>query len=288
MVLFTWGAVALVLVAVIGLVIVKIVSATRSTAPSGPQPQPLPAAVAQQITHVPLSVFDAVRVDSPTAAVTRPVAVGSQVTLEYRGKPGIFFLGDEFCPYCAAERWALAVALSRFGTLTGLRTMQSSSTDVFPSTQTLTFSAATFTSRYVAFTARELYSADQDSTGTGYAELQHLTAGQSTLVKRYDATAARGDGTGTGPLLPFVDIGNEFVVSGASFSPSVLQGSSRSEIAADLDNPGDQVTQAIIASANELSAAICAVDGQQPARVCTSSGVTTAAAALGRGRGAGG
>jgi hypothetical protein len=31
----------------------------------------------------------------------------------------VFFLGAQFCPFCAAERWALVGALERFGTLTG-------------------------------------------------------------------------------------------------------------------------------------------------------------------------
>jgi hypothetical protein len=40
------------------------------------------------------------------------------------------------------------------------------------------------------------------------------------------------------------------------------------------------VTQAIIASANYLSAGTCAIDGQQPASVCTSKGVTAASKSL--------
>src|SRR5438874_585634 len=55
------------------------------------------------------------------------------------GKPEVLYIGDEYCPYCAAERWAMAVALSKFGTFTGLRGIRSSSSDAFPSTPTLTF-----------------------------------------------------------------------------------------------------------------------------------------------------
>ena len=49
------------------------------------------------------------------------------------GKPEILYIGAEYCPYCATERWPLAVALSRFGTFTGLRGIHSSATDVYPS-----------------------------------------------------------------------------------------------------------------------------------------------------------
>jgi hypothetical protein len=41
------------------------------------------------------------------------------------------------------------------------------------------------------------------------------------------------------------------------------------------------VTQAIIASANYQTAAICTLTNQQPGNVCTSSGVMAAAKAMG-------
>ena len=33
------------------------------------------------------------------------------------GKPKVLYVGAEYCPFCAAERWPMVVALSRFGTL---------------------------------------------------------------------------------------------------------------------------------------------------------------------------
>ena len=36
-------------------------------------------------------------------------------------------MGAEYCPYCAAQRWAMIVALSRFGTFSGLTTVHSAS-----------------------------------------------------------------------------------------------------------------------------------------------------------------
>ena len=41
------------------------------------------------------------------------------------GKPEVLYVGAEYCPFCAAERWPVVVALSRFGTWSGL-----SATDV--------------------------------------------------------------------------------------------------------------------------------------------------------------
>lgn len=54
-------------------------------------------------------------------------------------------------PYCAAERWALAAALSRFGTLSGLSLIRSSPTDVYANTPTLSLAKASYTSKYLAF-----------------------------------------------------------------------------------------------------------------------------------------
>jgi hypothetical protein len=41
------------------------------------------------------------------------------------------------------------------------------------------------------------------------------------------------------------------------------------------------VTQAILASANEITAAICTVTGQRPAAVCSAHGVVLADAKMG-------
>jgi hypothetical protein len=42
------------------------------------------------------------------------------------GKPAIVFVSEESCPFCAAERWSLTVALSHFGTWSHLGTTTSS------------------------------------------------------------------------------------------------------------------------------------------------------------------
>ncbi|HEY2006098.1 MAG TPA: DUF929 family protein, partial [Solirubrobacteraceae bacterium] len=45
--------------------------------------------------------------------------------LERDGKPELLTMNLAWCPHCAANSWGLAVALSRFGTLTGLRALDS-------------------------------------------------------------------------------------------------------------------------------------------------------------------
>jgi hypothetical protein len=41
------------------------------------------------------------------------------------GKPVVLYIGAEFCQYCAIERWALIMALMRFGNFTSLHYMTS-------------------------------------------------------------------------------------------------------------------------------------------------------------------
>jgi hypothetical protein len=272
--LLTLGVVALVLVIVVVLVVVKLVGSSTNAPPSnGPAPQAVPAATAAEVTGVPASVFAAVGVSSPTVPVTRPRPLAGQPPLTAGGKPEVLYVGTEYCAYCAAERWALVVALSRFGTLSGLGTMQASSNGAFPNLQTFTFATATYKSRYVAFVSRERYSDQQNSAGTAFSEFQQLDPALTTLLAHADTPAHTGQPPG---VLPFVDLGNRYVSAGSSFTPAILSGLTRTEIANGLTDPKDPVTQAIVASANQLSAQICAIDGRRPLTVCTSPGVAAA------------
>jgi hypothetical protein len=278
-VLLTWGLVGLVLIIVIVLVVVKLTG--TSTATSGPPSLPVPASIAAAVTKVPTSVYNTVGVSSPTVGVTSPKAVAGQPALILDGKPGVFYMGGEFCPYCAAERWAMITSFSRFGTLTGLGTMVSSSSDVYPSTQTFSFAKAHLTSPYITLETREYYSNLENSAGTGYTILQRLSKAQSALVNKYDTAKYAGLSTTKSGSIPFVDIGNKFLVAGASYSPAILQGLSRAQIASGLSTPKDPATRAIIASSNYISASICSSDGEKPASVCASKGVEAAAKAMG-------
>jgi NAD(P)H-hydrate repair Nnr-like enzyme with NAD(P)H-hydrate epimerase domain len=56
-----------------------------------------------------------------------------------------------------------------------------------------------------------------------------------------------------------------------------LTGLTRSAIATGLSDPTSPVTDAIIASANYQTAAICSLTKDLPSNVCTSSGVKAAA-----------
>ncbi|MGP8058575.1 MAG: DUF929 family protein [Acidimicrobiales bacterium] len=275
--LLTWGAVALVLIIVVVLVVVKI---TGSSTPASVSSAFIPTStqIVDDVTSVPTSVYDKVGISSSVTQVIPPTLTKGQKPLVVNGLPGIFYFGAEYCPYCAAERWAIVTSLARFGKWENLGDMESSTSDVFPGTQTFTFVKAKFTSPYVGLQTAEVYS-NQPSASGGYEPLQRVTSAQNALVTTYDSSKYFPGSQGNS--FPFVSIGNKALVSGASYSPSILQGLSRSEIASNLDDPTNPATQAILATSNYLSASTCHIDGQMPASVCTSKGVSEAAKALG-------
>jgi thiol-disulfide isomerase/thioredoxin len=238
---------------------------------SAPPFQPISSSLQRQLSTVPLSVFDAVGVSSPAAPLNPPFLINKS-PLMAGSKTIVFFFGAEFCPYCAAERWALTIALDRFGKLTGLGNLASSSQDVFPSTPTMSYAKVKYSSKYVVLQSREY----ESSSGTIF---QKLTKFQTRLVDTYDAAPYVKDVSPGEHPFPFVDLGNKALVSGADYTPGLLSGLSRSQIAARLNDPRNPVTQAIVASANYLSAAICLAIGDR-APVCGTKGVSAAMNAL--------
>jgi hypothetical protein len=278
--LLTWGTVVLVLVIVVVLVVIKVTGTpTTLTASNAATPTPASPAVVKAITTIPISVYDAVGVKSSVAALTPPTILRDQPALAAGGVPELVFVGNEFCPYCAAERWALVAALSRFGTFGNtLYATQSGANEAFPNTPTFTFDGARYRSKYLAATLVEHYGDQKNGAGTAYAVLEHLTPRVKALLRKYDRQTGASP---PGGVVPFVDVANRAVVVGGEFSPSVFQQLSVNQIASGLIDPKDPATQAIVASANYLSAAICQADGEKPVRVCTTPGVRAARSALG-------
>jgi hypothetical protein len=180
----------------------------------------------------------------------------------------MLYMGAEYCPYCAAERWAMIVALSRFGTFKGLTTVHSAvkngagDAEPDPDTPTWTFLHATYSSPYLTFTPVEIETNIPDPTNGEYTTLQTPTAAEQAIVTKYDGS--------TGPI-PFVDFGNHYMISGVSYDPGVLDGKSWSTIATDLSNPTSPVAQAVLGTANYITAAICKMTGNQPASACTAT-----------------
>jgi len=204
------------------------------------------------------------------SGVRAPNSVPGGAPLTQDGKPVVVFVGGEYCPYCAMERWALVVALSRFGTFSNLgQTISSSSTDVFPGLQSWSFKDSAFTSSTLSFAPAEVYSSTPNPTGFGYEPLQSLTPLQS---QAFGAYGDRG--------YPFVDIGGRYVALGSGANPGVLQNLSLDQIASQLDDPSSPVAQAVDGTANYLIAAMCSVTSNRAAAICTSPVIVQAKSAM--------
>ncbi len=222
----------------------------------------------QQGVSIPDSTLEAVGLP---ASVTPPSSLSGQQSLTDQGKPAIVYVGAEFCPFCAMQRWALVVALSRFGTFSHLgQTISSSSSDVFPGIQSWSFAGSSYSSPSVTFDPAEIYSSTPSSKGNGYEPLQSLTPIQKQAYDSYDNNGG----------LPFLDIANHFVSVGAAASPAVLEGVSLDQIASDLSDPSNPVAQAIDGTANYFIAAICSVTGSNAAPICSAPMISQAQATM--------
>lgn len=184
-------------------------------------------------------------------------------------KVGILYVGADFCPYCAGQRWALMLTLLRFGTFSKVRYMASSAHDAFASTPTFTFQNAEYKSKYVTFQAVE--SSDRDGK-----KLQSMNQAQNKIFSTYDAPPYMPYYGG----FPFVYIGGQYVVTRPLVSPGWLSGMDWNQIAEALNTPASQLYQDGMPQVNAFTAAICVLDGGNPDDVCSAPGVTAANAAL--------
>jgi hypothetical protein len=221
------------------------------------------ASVVGQLTSVPAATLDQVGAGT---TVSKPTSI-TGAALTSGGKPEVLYIGAEYCPYCAAERWAVIVALSRFGSFSGLAPIRSAAADgagnaePYPLTPTWTFANASYTSKYLTFTPVEGFTNIPDKATGFYTALQTPTAAQQALLNKYDA-AQQG-------AIPFIDYGNKFLSVGASYNPAVLSGLTWAQIATDLHNPASPVAKAVLGVANYATAAVCALTANQPSSACT-------------------
>jgi thiol-disulfide isomerase/thioredoxin len=245
-----------ILVALIGIKLSSSGGSVHASKVTNP-PLPAPGVLTTAISSVPQSVLAAAGLP---ADVPSPVALSGAPPLTSDGKPEVLFVGAEWCPYCAAERWALTQALSRFGAFSGLGTTSSSTSDVYPGTQTLSYYGSSYTSGDLVFVPVET------ATNT-YTPLQKPTPPETAILQRYD----RPPYASVSGSVPFIDIGNKWIVSGASYSPKLLAGMDQSQIAAAMSDPSSAVGTLIDGAANRIAAAICSITGSQPASACPGS-----------------
>ncbi|MGI8562684.1 MAG: DUF929 family protein [Candidatus Dormibacter sp.] len=238
----------------LGLLVTGFVVYARNQAGGQPQAQESGdgSSVVAKLSGVSPALLDRVGAGgtkSVSKAITGPPLTG------IGGKPQILYLGAEYCPYCAAERWSLAVALSRFGQLQGIRLTRSGSDDAFPDTATLSFTQVRYVSSYIEFVAVE--TADRQRQ-----PLQSPSPAQQHLLDTY-----------SGGSIPFLDFAGQRTQIGSGFLPDVLANRSQDQIANSITAGDGPLAQAVLGHANVLTAAICRTTAGQPAGVCGSAGV---------------
>jgi thiol-disulfide isomerase/thioredoxin len=228
---------------------IQLLAQDQSTEQVG---QPISSTLFQEITSVPNSTLSSV---STSSGITLPSTICGN-SLQFNGKPLVFYVGGEFCPYCAAERWSMAVALSKFGTFSNLTYMESwtNENSGYQNISTISFNYANYSSQDISFLGVEEYNQNDQA--------QHnLTSSEQTLVNEYDSAKS----------IPFIDIANKYEVVGSQYLPPNLSGLNWDQIGANLNSSVNKVGASVNGAAVTLITAICKADGGLPTSVCGES-----------------
>ena len=248
--------------AVVGIAIVAVLLVSRQqdalALPSGSEL----ANIEKATSGVSADTFDAVG----TGGLANPIKPmsSSEVLGGADGKPELLYIGAEFCSTCAAERWSLVIALSRFGEFQNLQPSESVAGENYPPFPTFTFYRAQYTSQYLDFVAVE--------TGNRSKQpLQKLSQAQQSLLTLYDHAGT----------IPFVDFGNRYYAVGSGYDMHLLADRTWEDVASALTDPSSPLTKAVVGNANYIAAGICQLTQNEPSSVCSSPAVSSISSTLG-------
>jgi hypothetical protein len=282
---------AFVVLAVVVIILISLLGSSSSGTAGKPiAAASAPASLVSALENIPASQSAAAGTGGSQVTVKGVFTpTPKQAPLTKDGKPLLVYIGAEYCPYCAASRWALVIALSRFGKFTGLQTIASTPYDVWANTRTLSFAKATYSSQYLVFDSTELTTnacavavVSNACPNSDYVRLQPLTSLGTTLTAKYDPQIS----------IPFLDWGGKYVSSGALYLPTAINlGDSQTSIGWSplswvqiLQNltasPMTTAGQAILGTANVYTGAICDMTHDTPGSVCSLPAVKAAQAEL--------
>jgi len=243
--------ISIVVIAIIAVGVVAGVLLIRATPPNPLINVQISSATQNQLA----GVSDSTLVQVGHSGVTPLTSETGTLLTTPDGKPEVLYIGADYCPYCAAERWSIIVALEKFGNFTGLTYMQSAdSPEIYPNTSTFSFHGAQYTSSYISFIGIETYDRNKQP-------LDSISFSQQAILNQYDP----------GGSIPFVDIANKAVTynGGSQFQPPAIAGLDWNTIGSQLNNPSSGIAKAIDAATNTMITAICGVDGSVPSSVCS-------------------
>jgi uncharacterized protein DUF929 len=204
---------------------------------------PVSSSVANSLYHMSLQPYG----PAPPSAMIGEVKSATGSAFVAGGKPVLVYIGGEFCPYCAVQRWSLIMALMRFGNFSDLRYMTSAASE--GDLATFTFVGSTYQSNYLSFQPFE-------NEDRNHGPLQSVPANYSKEWQSYSS------------VYPFENFGNKYILPGATMGYSDLSGKNWTTVLGDIRN-GDSFGLQVKESANLMTALICKVTGNQPGNVCS-------------------
>ena len=187
-----------------------------------------------------------------------PITVPSNISnysISQGGKPTFVYLGAQGCPFCAGMRWAIAIALSRFGNFSKLFYDRSATSDANVPTLMFNFSSSIFkestaqpaidngqapygdgnpepfvtgayyTSKYINFESFDEMGGSFLINTTGIAQISPIIYSNVYVLGMHDFNSTRSailSAAGFGIQnffvggVPFFDINNKYVFDGAS------------------------------------------------------------------------
>jgi hypothetical protein len=163
------------------------------------------------------------------------------------------------------------MALSKFGTFSGIRGTTSSATDVNASTPTFSFYNSTYTSKYLSFVGVETTTNQPDSANKFYYPLQTPTNQEQALMTTWEVPPYIPSSeyqAGTTPI-PFVYIAGKYVLTGPQYDASPIAGMYYNTAIAYMTNGKDSTSQNLEAAAGYLVANLCTLTNHQPTSVCS-------------------
>lgn len=172
--------------------------------------------------------------------------------IRQNGKPEVMFIGAQYCPFCAAERWSLVKALSQFGAFSNLRsTTNEQGQSGFNLIPTFDLLHAGYTSKYLVFDHKDV----EDVNGN---PLETLSSHEQSLFNQYDQVGS----------IPMVLIGG-YVMTGSGYSPGDIDGKSFASVQHALQQSSSEgFVQDVNAEANVITALICHANRGAPHSVC--------------------
>src|SRR5579863_79907 len=257
-----YGGVALVIVVIAVIVGVNLAGGSKAKATKDGVVVgtfPLTTALFNQVANVPAKDLIKAAAAEPTNTQPPTKLPTSNKVLLLGCKPEILYIGAEFCPYCAAERWSLVMALSKFGTFHNVMGTTSSSTDVNASTPTFSFYKSTYTSPYLSFPAVET------ETNTK-ATLQNPNAAETAIWQKWDAppyVSAADEGS-----IPFIYLGGKYLVTGASYDASHIAGWQMLAAVSYMTAGNNTTSKSAEAVAGYFVSDMCTLTHNKPAAVC--------------------